>query len=649
MPEENEKEKLEYLRREEIRTMEKDIKKLREIEAERERTRISVLEAEAKKTKVMPHLKEEMPKKETILPEPPQKPPLTKKILIRVGIFLFFISLAGFSYWFLVIPKPLPPSVCGNGILESGEECDPPQDAACPGRCQLNCACAPLLPPIEIPPPLISVEKTITPEISKNEEILEVFNQMMKEELSEGNFAQIAIKNTTENRLVSLEEISQIYQVDVSEGFFQKLEENSTLALFSQKEGKRIVFLAKVKEETGLKELLKNWEEKISKEGIFVSGKKITTPSPYFRTSFYQNVGFRYLIISKEDLGICYAWFDDYFVFTSSFESMRKVIEELKSKISLENKIGQLFIVGFEGKTLTPQLEEFFKKYKPGGLLLLSKNIESKEQLKNLISGLQNLSSKETGLPLFIAVDQEGEPLLRVGFLEEKTGQSEIKDSQEAYQIGKKRGEELKELGVNLNLAPLLDDMKSGDFYFNRTFQKSPELIGELAKSLILGQKEAGILTAIKHFPGYVGIPFNPENKLAEISLPEISQFKKAMEAKPDLVMASNVIYKEIDPSLPFTFSSKGVQFLKSNLGEEVLIISDDLSQNSLLRNFSLKEIITKPLEAGVDILIFSGYRLPVEQGLDTFFAAVKNKEVSEERINEAISRIIQLKQNLLK
>jgi len=626
MPEENEKEKLEYLRREEIRTMEKDIKKLREIEAERERTRISALEAEAKKTKVMPRPKEEMPKKETILPKPPQKPPLTKKILVRIGIILLLFFFLTFFCWYFGIKKPPAPEIIEKPVKGIEE-----------------------IPEIPIPPPLILVEKVISPEISKIEDVPKIFNQINQEILSEGKFAQIAIKNKLDNRLVSFEEISQVYQIDVPEGFFQKLEENSTLALFSQKEGKRIVFLAKVKEETGLKELLKNWEEKISKEGIFVSGSKITTPSPYFRTSFYQNVGFRYLTISKEDLGICYAWFDNYFVFTSSFESMKKVIEELKSKISLENKIGQLFIVGFEGKTLTPQLEEFFKKYKPGGLLLLSKNIESKEQLKNLISGLQNLSLKETGLPLFIAVDQEGEPLLRVGFLEEKTGQSEIKDSQEAYQIGKKRGEELKELGVNLNLAPLLDDMKSGDFYFNRTFQKSPELIGELAKSLILGQKEAGILTAIKHFPGYVDIPFNPENKLAEISLPEISQFKKAMEAKPDLVMASNVIYKEIGPSLPFTFSSKGVQFLKSNLGEEVLIISDDLSQNSLLRNFSLKEIITKPLEAGVDILIFSGYRLPVEQGLDTFFAAVKNKEVSEERINEAISRIIQLKQNLLK
>lgn len=328
-------------------------------------------------------------------------------------------------------------------------------------------------------------------------------------------------------------------------------------------------------------------------------------------------------------------------------------IEKSEIKIAgteLEEKIGQLFIVGFEGKTLTPQLEDFFKKYKPGGVLLLSKNIESKEQLKNLISDLQTLSFKETGLPLFIAVDQEGGEICRIGFLKEKITQSEIKDSNQAYQIGLKRGRELKELGINLNLAPVLDDTKRGDFLFNRSFQKPQEIAGELADFLISGQKKAGVLSAIKHFPGYVGINFNPEEKLAIVEkIPEISQFKKALEAKPELVMTSNVIYKEIDQNLPFTFSQKGIQFLKNNLGEEILIISDDLDQNSLLNKFTLKEIVTKPLEIGVDILIFSGYRLKVEKGLNAFLAAFYNKEVPRERVEAAISKIIKIKQNLLK
>ena len=324
--------------------------------------------------------------------------------------------------------------------------------------------------------------------------------------------------------------------------------------------------------------------------------------------------------------------------------------QEILEKLTLEEKIGQLFIVGFEGKIVTPQLEGFFKKYRPGGVLLLSKNIENKEQLKNLISDLQALSLKETGFPLFITVDQEGGPISRIGFLEEKTGQSEIGNSERAYQVGLKRGSEILQLGANLNFAPVLDDAESGDFLFSRSFQKSPTIAGQLAEFLIRGQKKAGILSAIKHFPGYIGINFNPEEKLALVEkIPEISQFKKALEAKPEFVMTSNAVYKEIDPILPFTFSQKGIQFLKNSLGEEILIISDDLDQNSLLNKFTLKEIISGPIEAGVDILIFSGYRLPVEEGLDAFLTAFYDEEISREKVKAAISKIIQMKQNLLK
>ena len=354
------------------------------------------------------------------------------------------------------------------------------------------------------------------------------------------------------------------------------------------------------------------------------------------------------MTISKIDLGICYALFDDYLIFANSFGSIQKVIENLKNQIALKEKVGQLFIVGFEEKTITPQFKEFFKKYKPGGVLLLSKNIEDEEQLKSLTSGLQALSLEETGFPLLIAVDQEGEPMSRIGFLEEKTGQSEIESTTTAFQIGQNRGQELKELGINLNLAPVLDLTQEGDFLFSRSFQKPPERIGELTKALISGQKTAGILTAVKHFPGYSGISFNPEEELAVLEkIPEISQFKKAMDANPEIIMVSNVIYQEIDSSWPFTLSSTSIQFLKTNLNSEILIISDDLDQNSLLENYSLEEIMIKPIQAGVDILIFSGWRLPVEQGLDAFWEAVKNKEISETRINEAASRIIEIKQDL--
>jgi len=649
-------EKLEFLKREEIRTMAKDLSRLREAEAQKERERIAALQLEkikkaaegeprqGREEKIIPHGTpekplEEKPAKEVLISKPLLKRPSSFQKVLARGVVVFFclLLISGLFYWALGTKRP---PTKGVTPPPTGEEI-PPEEGVIKK------------PEIIISPSLLSITETRTLEISKNEEIPESFNRLMAEELQKGEFLRVVIKNIDENRLASLEDLFGAFQIEASdEGISKKLEADYTLAIYPQEQGKRIVFVVKIGEEGGLAELLKNWEGKITKEGVFVSGNKVPTLLSYFKTSSYQNVSFRYLTISKEDSGICYLLFDNYFVFATSFESLKKAIEQVKQEVelsALREKVGQLFIVGFEGKEISPQLEEFIKKYKPGGVLLLSKNIESQEQLKNLISGLQEISLKETGFPLFIAADQEGKSLARIGFLSEKTDQSEIKNADEAEQVGLKRGEELKELGVNLNLAPVLDVVSPGDFLFDRSFQKPAGETGALAKSLISGQKAAGILTCMKHFPGYGGISSSPEEELGTLpKVPEISQFKKAAEANPEIIMTSNLIYQQIDSSLPFPLSAKAIRYLKDNLGQEILIVSDDLDQNSLLEKFSLKDIVKKPVEAGVDILIFSGYRLPAEKGLDEALQAVQNKEISLEKIDKAFSRIIQLKKTFL-
>lgn len=311
--------------------------------------------------------------------------------------------------------------------------------------------------------------------------------------------------------------------------------------------------------------------------------------------------------------------------------------------------IGQLFIIGFDGKEVSVEIESMMKKIRPGGVILTEKNIESPEQVKDLIAGLQKISLEETGLPLFITVDQEGTPISRVDFIIEKTGQAEISDPEEAYYVGLWRGKELRTLGINLNLAPVLDIAFPNDFIFQRTFQRTTSYTGLLARALVRGQKEAGILAAIKHFPGYGSITFNPEEKLAILDrLPETSQFEQVVEESPEFVMCSNAIYKEIDLNLPFCFSPQGIQFLKEKLGEDILVMSDDLSQNSLLDKFSLEELVILPVNAGVDILILSGWRAPVEQSISAFQKAVENGQISEQRLKQSVLKIIKMKQKIL-
>ena len=647
-----EEEKLEFLKREEIRTMQKDVIRLREGEAQTERERITELKPQEPRKEIPVRLPAKEEKREsgpiekgmpvTLIPrELPKKLSPLQKIIVRAGVVLILLLFAGFFYW-LIAQKPseapgeeeatLPEETAEEPGEQPGEQ---PEEQ----------------PEIKVPLSLISTEATRTLEIINLGETPLILSGLLKGKVEPQGFTRVLIENKNENKILGLKDFFAAFETQSPEGLLDKLDDDFTLFVYSTQAANRLGFVSKVEQTEGLLNLLKTWEGSMEgdTENLFTSlGKETPAVSSAFKTAFHQEVGFRFLTISREDFGICYAWFDDYFVFTSSFESMYKAIEKIKSGESVL-EIGQLLIVGFEGKTITAELKEIFRKYHPGGVLLLSKNIDNETQLKELTEGLQALSLKETGLPLLIAADQEGGVISRIGFAETKTPQSEIDDSDEAYEVGLIRGQEMKGLGINLVLAPVLDTTKEGDFLYERSFKKPATEAGELAKSLILGQNTAGILTALKHFPGYGDIAFNPEEKLAEKeTVPEISQFKIAMAANPDFVMTSNVIYKNIDSSLPFTFSTEGIEFLKNNLGSDVLIISDDLAQDYLLEKFSLDELFQKSISAGVDLLIFSGWEADVKEALEVFFTSFQSGNFSKEKIEEAVSRIINFKQGML-
>jgi len=630
-------EKLERLKREEVRTMQKDIKGRREFEIKRERQKIVGLQQEKEKARPMPEetkpgVSKPPTLEEPLIPKPPTPPSPLKKIFTRVGFFVILFLIIGFGYWFL------------SQREESTEETPEQEQEVVEEETEEE-------PEIAVSKSLISIKNTLTFNATSSESLNRIYTQIIAQSLTENEFVRIVIKNEDEKRLLTLDEIADAFGITIPSDVSQSLKTDSlNLLVYPQEHGKRAVIISEIESKQSLNTALLDWENEVIADGLNVLEQTIPTLSTSFRDYAFENVPFRFLTISMNDLGICYVVYNNYFALSSSFKSIEETIKAFEQQTvinELKDKAGQLFIVGFKGKTVDSSLEQFFKEYKPGGVLLLSENIENEEQLKTLTADLQTLSKKETGLPLFIAVDQEGDPISRIDFLTEKTKQSEITSENYAYAVGLKRGEELKNLGVNLNLSPVLDNAQNSDFVYERSFQKPVATIGSLAKSIITGQKNAGILTAIKHFPGYVNIDFNPEDKLATTDLPEISQFKTALESSPEMVMSSNVIYSDLDSNLPFSFSSIGIEFLKSELGPDILIISDDLSQNSLLNNFTLKEIITKPVLVGNDILIFSGWRSPVNQALDEFLKAVESQEISEDIINNAYLKISQLKANL--
>lgn len=314
-------------------------------------------------------------------------------------------------------------------------------------------------------------------------------------------------------------------------------------------------------------------------------------------------------------------------------EGVPRAAQEQAPSLSLEDKLGQMLMIGFEGTEATSEVVSLFSTIRPGGVLLLGRNIVDKDQTRKLVSDLQDVSMRVTGLPLFVAVDQEGGIVSRVPWAED-TGAYALKNPDEAFLVGERRARDLKEVGVNMNLAPVLDSSGKDDFLFNRSFQKDQDSSLALAQGLILGHAQEGVIPVPKHFPGYDGVSFNPETGVLPFAedFPSTPLFKKVLESSQvPFVMLSHVVYRAVDPVNPLPLSGKGMELARKELGEQVLFMSDDLASKSLMAHYSLGEIGKAALSSGVNILLIGGY--PNTNVVEEFYHAVR-KELAKEQLS---------------
>lgn len=320
------------------------------------------------------------------------------------------------------------------------------------------------------------------------------------------------------------------------------------------------------------------------------------------------------------------------------------------SETTLTADIGQSLMIGIPSSTLSSAEKAVLEKIKPGGIILFGKNIVNKTQLKKLVNDLQTTAATYSHYPLLIAVDEEGGPVSRIRWIPNDIGEAQIADATEAYAVSAARAKELRDVGINVNLAPVLDAAGKTDFLYNRTFQKSPASAGELGAAIVKGQEDKGILSTIKHFPGYVGMSYDPESKLASVAVPPYEQFKTALAAHPDFIMTANVIYPSIDPALPFVLSPKAIQYVKMNLPGDYLIMSDDLGDPIMQKKFGIGPATVMATNAGVDVLLVAGWKFPDDAlaAYRALTAAATNETISQETIAQHLAKIEAVKKRLV-
>lgn len=339
----------------------------------------------------------------------------------------------------------------------------------------------------------------------------------------------------------------------------------------------------------------------------------------------------------------------------------------------LRNKIGEMLIVGFQDYQFNEEslIAEDIEKYHVGGVILFAKtesgeirNIVNPEQLQAMIEQLQTHAKKtrkENEGGLFIGIDQEGGKVSRLskenGFVFEDISAKELgrkNDINFTFEYAVRLGSYLKELGINLNFAPVVDlGVDENNFIYKkeRCFSGEGKSVYEQAEAFIKGIHISSIKTVLKHFPGHGSSLGDTHRGLVDVtgtwSSKELEPYQKFVDGGyEDMIMMSHVINRVLDgASVPATFSKKMVDLLREEMGFEGIIISDDLCMGAIVNEYSFEDTLKYAINSGVDMLILANHQSDqTKDAVDIIEKFVAEGEVSAQRIEEAYNRIIKLK-----
>ncbi|QUH25776.1 glycoside hydrolase family 3 protein [Serpentinicella alkaliphila] len=329
------------------------------------------------------------------------------------------------------------------------------------------------------------------------------------------------------------------------------------------------------------------------------------------------------------------------------------IANEIVKNMTLEEKVGQMFIVDAAG---------YKHKQPTGGIILFQNDIHSIEQIVNLTSNIQ----KNSKIPLFIGIDQEGGNVNRLTIGTTTAGNMAIGATTSenfAFDTGKLIGDELSLLGINVNFAPVLDvnNNPTNPIIGIRSFSSNASLVGELGVGYMKGLKRSGVIAVGKHFPGHgdtnvdshLGLP-TIGHKLDRLNDIELKPFQNAIDNSIEMIMTAHITFPTIDSTtikskkdgqaitIPATLSHKVItELLREEMGYRGVVISDAFNMKAIADHFYEEESVVMAINAGVDIIL-----MPInkERAYNRVLREVKLGNISEERINESVIRIIELK-----
>ena len=323
---------------------------------------------------------------------------------------------------------------------------------------------------------------------------------------------------------------------------------------------------------------------------------------------------------------------------------------------SIEELAGQRLMIGFEGTSLSGGLRFAIESMRLGGVILFSGNIRSPDQLKELCTDIQ-ACGRSAGLPpLFIAVDQEGGSVARLR--EPFTvfpGASRMVNEQD---FGRISAEELGGVGINMNMAPVMDVVAEGadSIMADRSFGWDPRHVSAMGVRIIENLQKRGVMAVAKHFPGigrtvldsHLDLPVL-NCALNELEASDLIPFRAAVARRVAGMMMSHIFYKNIDPKWPASLSAVLARdLLRGRMGYDGLIITDDLDMGAIKKHFDIPTVVHRILSADIDIVLICHEGPDIERAYEQLLMRLSGKAEMLSKGRASVGRILNLKRGYL-
>lgn len=342
-------------------------------------------------------------------------------------------------------------------------------------------------------------------------------------------------------------------------------------------------------------------------------------------------------------------------------------IEALLDSMTLRQKVGQMFMVSIYGTQPTFNQVDFIQTYFPGALVLFGSNVDgtSPDYITRYINTFQQYAVEGGGVPMFVAVDQEGGRVRRLtdGFTNfpDPVVLGAAADYQVAYQVGQAMGQELQAVGFTMNLAPVADlhtredDMNHYRVMHHRTISQDAEVVGMVAGALAQGMAAEGVVAVVKHYPGHNPTGTDSHRDLAIVDIDRqtfmennFHAFALAIETGAEAIMVGHLYYPSIEPvpNLPASLSPTMIGLLRTEANFNGVVMTDAMEMGGIVTQFTIPDAAVRAVKAGIDMVVLGTNAAFVDQiaAMEAVYNAVVNGEISESHIEESVRRILTLK-----